>query len=452
MSRITKLAISAAAVPLLGMAAVPVAAAQSIPSAAAAAASAGASGFFGVAREHRPVWIEDGMPTRGALRLIELLRTADLDGMRTGPALADTLEEAIGRSAWGGPEATTEAEAEFSKAWVEYVRTLRRPVDVGMAYVDHSLVPAVPSPREILQSAAEAPSLERHIERVSSLNPVYSRLRDALASLYERSGRFPTGDEATIERRLKLNMDRARVLPAEGTLDKYILVDAAAQRLFMYEGDEVVGTMDVIVGKPEEATPMLAARIDHSVVNPYWNVPPDLVRKNIARNVLDQGTAYLRARGYEVLSGWSEDAEILDPEEVDWAAVVAGRKDVRVRQLPGEHNFMGDIKFMFPNKYGVYLHDTPDKNLFSEEQRTLSSGCVRLADAPRLARWLYGEMPEGNSGSAEQPVPLAEPVPVYITYLTADWDGKRLALRDDFYGRDRISGERFASSGRGADD
>src|SRR3546814_5705289 len=107
--------------------------------------------------------------------------------------------------------------------------------------------------------------------------------------------------------------------------------------------------MKVIVGKPAQQTPMLAGLLRFAAVNPYWNVPPDLVRDQIAPEVLDKGGSYIRSKRYEILSDWTENARVLDPKEVDWAAVAAGRRELRIRQLPGAHNAMGDVRFMFPN-------------------------------------------------------------------------------------------------------
>ena len=132
-------------------------------------------------------------------------------------------------------------------------------------------------------------------------------------------------------------------------------------------------------------TPMMAGFIRQAILNPYWQVPDDLVQNSIAANVLNQGVRYLKNGGYQVFTDWSEK-EQLDPNEVDWHAVREGRKKVHVRQLPGGSNFMGKVKFEFPNAQGIYLHDTPDKQLLRLDQRQLSSGCVRLEDAPRLGR------------------------------------------------------------------
>lgn len=205
----------------------------------------------------------------------------------------------------------------------------------------------------------------------------------------------------------------APAIPARG---RFVLVDAGSARLFMIENGQVVDSMRVIVGKPDAATPELRSTIFYATLNPYWNVPANLARTIIAPNVLKHGTAYLRERGYEVISGFARDAAVLPPESVDWKAVAEGRATVHVRQRPGPANSMGSVKFGFPNNEGIFLHDTPKKELFAEENRYLSNGCVRLEDAPRFARWLLGRDPAASE-APEQFVPLPAAVPIHITYL-----------------------------------
>jgi murein L,D-transpeptidase YcbB/YkuD len=200
--------------------------------------------------------------------------------------------------------------------------------------------------------------------------------------------------------------------------------------------------MRVIVGKPDKQTPAYAGYIRYAVLNPYWNVPDDLVRSLIARNVLSQGMSYLKRQGYEVVSGWEDDATVLDPHSIDWAAVRRGDVDIRVRQLPSAKNSMGKVKYEFPNPYGIYLHDTPERALLDKDARQLSSGCIRLEDAKRLGQWLMEGDIEASSDAPEQKVELPQPVPIYVTYLTAHADGGRLAFGPDPYDRDR---QAFAS-------
>jgi murein L,D-transpeptidase YcbB/YkuD len=220
------------------------------------------------------------------------------------------------------------------------------------------------------------------------------------------------------------------------------MVNVAAQRLFMVENGQTVDMMRVVVGKPVYPTPMMAALIRYTSLRPYWNVPSDLAAERIVPNVLKGGNAYLRQKGYQVLSDWSEKAKVISPASVDWKAVAAGRKEVRLRQLPGPANSMGDMKFMFPNAQGIYLHDTPQDELFGEAARLFSGGCVRLEAAHRLATWLYGKPLKAKGATPEQKVPMTRPVPVYLTYLTAVPSGTELAFYEDIYNKDGLGAVR----------
>ena len=253
---------------------------------------------------------------------------------------------------------------------------------------------------------------------------------------------------AHYERLIQLNMERARRLPMVG---KYLLVDAGAARLWMYEDGKPVDSMKVVVGAPATETPMLAAMIRYLSINPYWNVPPELVRSLIAPRVMEQGLTYLSDRRYQIFDGWGDDAALVDPATVDWAAVAKGEQELRVRQLPGGGNSMGAVKFMMPNSYGIYLHDTPNKALFAEAERWVSNGCVRVEDARRLAEWLHGELPAAAAPDVEERVDLAKPVPVYITYFTVDPQAKSLAFRKDRYGRDAAVLARYPADTRMVD-
>ena len=206
----------------------------------------------------------------------------------------------------------------------------------------------------------------------------------------------------------------APAIPAHG---RHVLVDAASARLFMIENGQVVDSMRVIVGKPDSATPTLKSTIYHATLNPYWNVPVDLARKIIAPRVLKDGPSYLSKNGYQVLTRFGAGAQEISPDSVDWQAVADGSATVYVRQLPGPGNSMGRMKFGFTNNDGIFLHDTPKKELFAEASRQLSNGCVRLEDAERLARWMLGRDPAAEYAAPEQHVALPAPVHITIAYL-----------------------------------
>ena len=382
--------------------------------------AAGAIDTFYRGRGNAPLWFAAGRESAAAVELVELLRRATLDGLTSGPQIAAQIEQKVAQ-ARSDPRAVAEAERMMSSALVVYVQTLRAPTP-GMIYGDPGLPAAAPQASIILRDAAKALSLGAYLASVSQVNPTYAALRSAALS----SG----GDASPV---VRANLERARAIPAAG---RFVLVDAAAAKLWMFEDGRAIDSMKVIVGKPQYATPMIASVIHYATVNPYWHVPDHLVREIVAANVVKQGTSYLTARGYEVVSEYSGNAEVLSPSSVDWKAVAAGEATAMIRQLPGAANSMGSVKFPFANGEGIYLHDTPDKALFAKDQRALSNGCVRLEDAPRLARWLLGRDPSAGSAEPEQYVRLPKSVPIYITYLTANSVGGSLSYVDDVYGRD----------------
>ncbi len=209
---------------------------------------------------------------------------------------------------------------------------------------------------------------------------------------------------------------------------RYVLVDAASARLYMIEDGRVRDSMKVIVGKPDTPTPKLKSVLHYETLNPYWHVTPEMAKTIIAPRVLKDGNAYLIQQGYEILSGWGPNARMLSPDSVDWKAVAAGTAQIYVRQRPGPANSLGRYKFDIPDSDGIYLHDTPKKELFAQDQRNLSHGCVRLEDADKLARWLLGGEPPAAS-VPEQNVLIPNPVPIMISYLDSRSRMELAALR-----------------------
>lgn len=256
------------------------------------------------------------------------------------------------------------------------------------------------------------------------------------------------------EQLIIINMERAKRLPAPEEQRKYAIVDAGNARLSLWENGRMVDNMKVVVGKAETATPMMAAYIRYASVNPYWNVPPELVKNLIGPRVVSQGISYLTEREYQVLSSYDENARVLDPGSIDWQAVVDGRQDVRLRRLPSPANSMGMMKFMLPNYFGIYLHDSPEKDHFTKNELWISNGCVRVEDYKRFATWLFnGYVPHGKDPKVEEEVNLPAPVPVYMTYLTVQPTASGVRFLPDPYGRDahlmeRFGGRMVAATGR----
>jgi L,D-transpeptidase YcbB len=421
------LALGAAAVAV----GVPLASAGTPASAAAAdgASQEGQVTDFYRARGGELLWLS---PRSGAAaqQLLTLLATAQADGLN--PKRYNV--KAISRALNGGSR--QRADILLSEAFVAYARDQKHDPG-GVIYLDAELKPTPPSAGELLSAAARAPSLSDYVENMGWMNPIYARLRAAIASRMYRSD---------AERRvLQLNLDRARALPSGN--GRYVIVNPPAARLYMYENGQVVDSMRVVAGRPDAIaqTPMMNAYIRFVALNPYWNSPPDITSRKLAPTILKEGRAYFTKRGYDLVDHFGPNAHVLNPMSVDWKAVAAGRVQVNLRQRPGPANSMGKMKFMFPNPQGIWLHDTPEREKIDEAARLQSNGCVRLEAAPRLESWLFnGRPPNPKTAKPEQKVSLPQLVPLYITYLTAVPSGTSIVYFDDFYGKDRTETRRFA--------
>ena len=388
------------------------------------------------AQSSGPRWFGPGSGG-AAQQLVQLLATAQADGLNPKRYNVKGLARAVAAAQSGNPAAVQQASMMLNSALYAYARDTRHDPNIGIIYIDRELRPTAPSEQELLSQAAAAPSLGDYVGKMGWMNPIYGQLRAALASrIYHNDA----------ERRLlKVNLERARALPA-GT-GRFVIVNPPAARLYMYENGQVVDSMRVVAGRPDPVaqTPMMNAFIRYEALNPYWNSPPDITSRKLAPTILKEGRAYFTKRGYDLVDHFGPDAHVLNPMSVDWRAVAAGRLQVNLRQRPGPANSMGKMKFMFPNPQGIWLHDTPEKEKIEDAARLQSNGCVRLEDAPRLARWLFnGRPPKTQGAKPEQKVNLPAPMPLYITYLTAVPSGTSIVYFDDFYGKDRAASRQVA--------
>jgi murein L,D-transpeptidase YcbB/YkuD len=409
------------------------------PVAAAAAASPydGDIASFYRSRGGAPLWLAPGAGN-AAQQLIQLLATADADHLNPRRYNVRGLQRAVVDARTGNPAAIQRAEVMLSGAFAAYAADMRHDPGVGIIYVDSELKPSPPSALELLNAAAHAGSLGDYVQQMGWMNPIYAKLRQAIASrIYRNAAQY---------RLLQLNLERARALPAGN--GRYVIVNPPAARLYMYENGQVVDSMRVVAGRPDPIaqTPMMNAFIRYVALNPYWNSPPDITSRKLAPTILKEGRAYFTKRGYDLVDQFGPDAHVLNPMSVDWKAVAAGRLQVKLRQRPGPANSMGKMKFMFPNEQGIWLHDTPEREKIEDAARLESNGCVRLEAASRLERWLFnGRPPNPKGAKPEQKVNLPTPVPLYITYLTAVPSGTSIVYFDDFYGKDRALARQLAA-------
>lgn len=271
-----------------------------------------------------------------------------------------------------------------------------------------------------------------------------SALSDAVKRFERRHGLVPDGmlDAATVAemnvpvaariRQIELNLERWRWLPAD-LGPRYVMVDLPSFQLAAYENGRPAVTMKVVTGKDDSPTPVFSDDMTTVVFSPYWNVPSTIAEDEIIPAVL-RDPGYLQRNNLELFRG---------TQAVGPAALRRG--DVSIRQRPGTRNALGLVKFVFPNPFGVYLHDTPADALFARPRRAFSHGCIRVEKPLELARWVLSGLPQwtpaaiGSAmrGGRERSLSLPEPIPVYITYQTAQAgaDGT-VYFWPDVYGHD----------------
>jgi murein L,D-transpeptidase YcbB/YkuD len=383
------------------------------------------------AHRYRPLWLAHGRLRPEADLVVALIANADADGLDPSAYAPEALRVALAAAQRGGSAALARADLALSTAYAAYVSDLHRPPrDAQMRFWDPALPSAQLTPRGVLEAALAAPDLASAVADATRMHPIYEQLRAELVT--RRAAR---GANDPLEPAILANMARARALPADPG-PRYILVDAAARRLWLYENGQAVDSMRVIVGTPRDPTPVMAGLMRHARFRPYWNLPVDLVRREIAPHVLREGPDYLDREDLEILSDWTPAARRVDPAEVDWNAVAAGDVLLRMRRLPGGQNILGQVKLMLPNPLGIYLHDTPNKAPFLTTHRTLSHGCIRLEDAHRLTRRLFGPIADNPPAGDDARVDLEQPVPVYIVYFTLASSPGGLERRPDIYHRD----------------
>jgi murein L,D-transpeptidase YcbB/YkuD len=242
---------------------------------------------------------------------------------------------------------------------------------------------------------------------------------------------------------IEANVERYRWLPHDVPSTPVIVVNIPSFQLIAFDSGHRVLEMRVVVGSEltSRRTPVFADSMEFVEFGPYWNVPPSIARNEILPKVArDRG--YLARNNYQIVRGWGDDAPPVDARKLSNAQLYSSA--YRVRQLPGPKNALGRVKFLFPNEFNVYLHDTPAQALFDDPRRAASHGCVRLSDPLAVAKFALAGVPEWPAPRIEQAfasyknerVTLAHKVPVYLLYLTAFQRGGQVAFRDDLYEMD----------------
>jgi len=460
--------------------------------------------FFYGARHFEPVWLttaENGdiAFSDRARAVLKVFDNAHLEGLRPADYLTDAIDlEGIDLS---DPARVAALETDFSAAAVRYAqdahggrvdpRQVSSTIDLNQRRIDSSQVlldlVAAETPGEFLLSMspqhAEFQALRRALARkhagetqevtkipegevirpgmsdgrlplvrdrlqvasIGNPNTYDEALVDAVRSYQQQKGLLVdgvigpatigalNGANAASRADIVANMERWRWMP-ENMGDFHVMVNIPEFRLYIERNGEAVHSTNVIVGQREHKTPIFSDEIEHVVVNPYWNVPSSIARNEIAPQ-LQGNPGYLASRNMELLY----DGQQVNPYSVDWSRI--SMNTFRIRQRPGASNALGNVKFLFPNRHAVYLHDTPSRSLFARGYRTFSHGCVRVEDPMAFAQALLANEPnlsraslEAQYGPKERWNNLETHVPVHLTYFTvrADDEGNLQSFPDPY--------------------
>jgi murein L,D-transpeptidase YcbB/YkuD len=307
--------------------------------------------------------------------------------------------------------------------------------------------PGVAAAREFLRAVGDlAPGPDPDPEVVDA------RMEDAVKAFQERHGLAPDGVvgprtlaqmNVPVKERIRsvlLNLERRRWFP-DALPDRYLIVNVPRFEVEVREHEQPVLTLRAIAGTKDNPTPSFSDEMEFVQLNPFWHVPEKIAREEILKKVREDST-YIGTEKFDV---FDENGARVDPDAVTWNGVAEDSLKYRFRQAPGSRNPLGSIKFLFPNAFSVYMHDTPNRNLFDKALRAMSHGCIRIEEPLRLASYLLKDTGvwSGDSlraaidkGSRER-ITLPSPVPVYLTYFTAFTENNgKPGFREDVYDRD----------------
>jgi L,D-transpeptidase YcbB len=455
---------------------------------------------FYARRSFRAAWSGEHGPNRLADELVDAIGRADLDGLEPGDyhlgpirASLDSIRAAAANGRAIPAARLADLDLLLSDGFLLYASHL-----LGGRVDPETLHPRWDANRRaadlstVLQEALDSRKIARALQRLAPTDDGYRRLREALvrerAIAAQGGGAWPTdlrerlrlegdlesGDSlpvglARFQRRhgleesgvvdsdtraeldvsadarveqLRINLERWRWLP-QNLGRRRIVVNIAAQVLQVIEDDAVVLEMRVVVGREYKRTPVFSDTVRYIVLNPNWHVPSTIALEELIPKIQRDST-YLERFGMHLLTSGS-DAQEVDPATVDWSTVTADSFPYRLSQEPGRLNALGRMKFMFPNRYDVYLHDTPSRTLFAEAQRDFSHGCIRVEKPIDLAvflmkksRWNREAIDSALDEGTERTIYLPRPVPIHLLYWTAwaDRDGT-IQFRTDINGVDR---------------
>ena len=387
-------------------------------------------------RDNQPAWTDDEAVAEAVAIIASSSAHGLVPGDYEGPSLPlafEAVEKSAKDSASAGQWATFDARVTTA--------LMRLGRDVSMGRVPPAVIGAQWKPRltpsdlgSSLGEAWRAGHISAWLDRIAPPHPGYRRLRESLAKMESASPR----DETRIAV-VRVNLDRWRWLPTD-LGPRHLVANIPEFLLRAYEDGRTTFEMRVVVGGAgDRQTPLFSDAMETVVFNPYWHIPKSIaVGETVPAIAKDPD--YLERHNIEILDAESGHRHV-DPEDVDWDDKDAV-KSLVFRQRPGDENALGDVKFLFPNRHAVYMHDTPSTTFFQRPMRALSHGCVRVAEPDKLAAyvlrdqaaWTAAAISTSMGGDTEQHVRLTDPLSVHLVYFTATVDDRgNLVFFDDVY-------------------
>lgn len=263
----------------------------------------------------------------------------------------------------------------------------------------------------------------------------YLALRKALAKTKGKKARA-----------IIINMERWRWLP-RNLGKRHVMVNQAAFEMTIFDKGKVVDRRRVVIGQTFHKTPMFSHAIKFAEFNPTWTVSRSIAGNELLPK-LRKDPGYLEKKNYKIYTSWKKDAPAMNAHSIDWHSVKPKNFPYRIVQQPGANNALGQVKFIFPNKFKVYLHDTQSKALFKKNARAFSHGCIRVQDPLEFADKLYAAERSLNAAKISKivasgkttRVKMKKPVPVHLAYFTVWVEGGKVKAFKDVYGRDKLVG------------
>jgi murein L,D-transpeptidase YcbB/YkuD len=382
-------------------------------------------------QEFKPFWTEGSTVLPVVQAALETLTHAAEEGLDPG-----AYEKAVQlfKDAGSDPVKLLEAEIALTTSVLNYIEDLDgerlSPHKINREF--HIKDKQIDAAAVLASESAKDPTGEWLRTRTISI-PEYQYLKKLLAQYRDK----PSSDRF---KQIIVTMERWRWMPDERE-DRYVQVNIAAFQLKAVEKGKVVLDMPVIIGQRYRHTPVFSSKIYSIRFNPSWHVPYSIaVRDKLPK--IRNDPSYLTRGGFVL---YDSSGDVISPESVDWSSVSESNFDFHLRQVPGNHNALGKIRFSIDSPYGVYLHSTNDKQLFKKAVRTLSSGCIRVAEPNKLAFFVFNQpdvwtpehIAQNMEGTRTQNVELEKPVTVYISYFTV-WEGPdgKPHFGEDVYGQD----------------